>query len=109
MHSKRTISNGRGFLLGVLLLMAGGGAGASDVVVEYPGTPPGKGSIECQYGRITLRNAVLSMSWTLGSEGLQPSWLRDEQTGQKIMLIGYVFDIVVPDGLLYPAGLFIPE
>ncbi len=109
MHSKRTISNGRGFLLGVLLLMAGGGAGASDVVVEYPGTPPGKGSIECQDGRITLRNAVLSMSWTLGSEGLQPSWLRDEQTGQKIMLIGEVFDILLPDGHRYPARQFSPD
>ena len=97
------------FLLGATLMAAVCLVQAADVAVDYPGTPPGKGTIDCKGDRISLKNAVLSMSWTLGPQGFQPSLLQDEQTGQKVALIGEVFDFVLSDGQRCPARTFIPE
>ena len=109
MHSKRTALSRWGILLGLFIMTAGWGTWAADVVVQYPGTPPGKGTIDCQGERITIKNAAISMAWTLGEQGIRPSSLCDEQTGRRLALVGEVFDINLSDGQHCPARMFIPE
>ncbi|OHE82685.1 MAG: hypothetical protein A2107_12495 [Verrucomicrobia bacterium GWF2_62_7] len=74
--------------------------------VEYPGKPPGKGTIDCQNECVIIKNAALSMSWSLGKQGIRPASLCDEQAGQKLTLGGEVFQIVLADGNRYAASTF---
>ncbi|MFZ2642203.1 MAG: enterotoxin [Verrucomicrobiia bacterium] len=96
----------QGILLGVTILATACAVQAAGVGVEYPGTPPGRGTIDCQGERITLKNAVISMSWTCGPQGIRPSSLCDEQTGQKLALSGELFQIILADGQCYAASTF---
>ena len=102
----------QGFLLGVTILtvvfMARAAAGVG-VAVEYPGTPPGRGSIDCQGGRIRLTNAVISMSWVVDRQGIRPSSLQDERAGQNLALGGELFQIVLADGRRYAASALVPD
>ncbi|MFA5192526.1 MAG: enterotoxin [Verrucomicrobiia bacterium] len=96
----------QGILLGVTILTTACAVQAAGVGVEYPGTPPGRGTIDCQGERVTLKNAVISMSWTCGPQGIRPSSLCDEQTAQKLALSGELFQIILADGQCYAASTF---
>ncbi|MBI5685877.1 MAG: enterotoxin [Verrucomicrobia bacterium] len=94
-----TASKLQGLLLTLTILATPCVAG-----VEYPGTPPGKGTIECQGECITLKNAALSMSWALGKQGIRPTSLCDTQASQKLALSGEAFQIIMADGQCYAAS-----
>ncbi|MCX6909696.1 MAG: enterotoxin, partial [Verrucomicrobia bacterium] len=94
----------QGILLGVTIL-----ATTCVAQVEYPGTAPGKGTIDCQGDCITIKNTVISASWSLGKQGIRPSSLHDEQAGQKLALGGEVFQIILADGQRYAASAFTPD
>ncbi|MBI5817590.1 MAG: enterotoxin [Verrucomicrobia bacterium] len=104
MDSRLTSLSRWGILLGVLMTTAGWKTWAADIVVEYPGTPPGKGMIEYQGERVTLRNAAISMSWAVGNQGVRPASVCDHQASQKLALSGEAFQIIMADGQRYAAS-----
>lgn len=75
--------------------------------VEYPGTQPGKGAIECQGECVALKNAAISMSWAVDKQGIRPTSLRDQQASQKLALGGEAFQIVMADGQCYAASALV--
>ncbi|MFA7004210.1 MAG: enterotoxin [Verrucomicrobiia bacterium] len=98
----KSASKLQGILLGIAIFAATG-VGAA---IEYPDTPPGKGIIECQGARVTIKNTAISMSWTLGPRGIRPASLCHEQAGQKLALSGEAFQIIMADGQRYAASEF---
>lgn len=96
----------QGILLGVTILTTACVVQAAGVGVEYPGTPPGRGTIDYSGERVTLKNAVISMSWTCGPQGIRPSSLCDEQTAQKLALSGELFQIILADGQRHAVSTF---
>ncbi|MFI5380329.1 MAG: enterotoxin [Tepidisphaerales bacterium] len=104
----------RGVVAGAVLLVIcclthAAGAAESPDAAGYPGTAPGPSAIEVQDGRITVKNAVLSASWTVTRQGLRPVAFRDQQAGQTLALADEAFQIVFADGLRYVASALQPD
>ena len=78
--------------------------GPAALAMDYPGTPPGRGIIDCADRAVVLKNAVLSMRWAWDENGIRLAGLRDEQTKQEIALKGEAFQIVMADGQRHAAS-----
>lgn len=83
--------------------------GSAALPMDYPGTPPGQGIIDCGDRTAVLKNAALSMRWVWDENGIRLAGLRDEQTQQEIAPKGETFQIVMADGQRYVASTLRPK
>ncbi len=72
--------------------------------VPYPGPRPGRADVRLTPTLLTMSNAALAMTWSVGPQGLRPIEVRDLGHGDRLIFTGELFEFTAGDGTRYPAS-----